>query len=60
VYPLPDVVERILTKETDMIAFLVGNAWGIVLGLGIGWLLLPQPRFVTWAAEKIGLKDRAP
>lgn len=29
-------------------------------GLVVGWLLLPQPRFVTWIAEKLGIKDRAP
>lgn len=28
-------------------------------GLVAGWILLPQPRFVTWIAEKLGIKDRA-
>lgn len=43
-----------------LLTFVHGHAWGIGAGLLIGWLLLPQPRFVTWAAEKIGLKDRVP
>lgn len=40
---------------TAFLTFLWGNVNGILIGLVIGWWFLPQPRFIRWIGEKIGV-----